>query len=140
LQRSGIALFVVTNSDGHAAENLRDIGLCQTGAGAGVPVSNVVDSALVGCAKPDREIFQTTLRRAQLEPDSVVHVGDTLRFDVAGAHAAGITPIHLDPYRTCRGSDHRHVRSLRGIWRHVSPQTGTEPHRRQRWRTDQPRR
>jgi phosphoglycolate phosphatase-like HAD superfamily hydrolase len=126
LQRSGMDVIVVTNSDGHAAENLRDVGLCGAGGGAGIPMRNVIDSALVDREKPDPDIFQIALERAQLEPDSVVHVGDTLSFDIAGARAAGIAPIHLDPYRTCRANDHRHIRSLNGIWRHLRPLTGIE--------------
>ena len=37
------------------------------------------------------------------------------------ARAAGIEPVHLDPKGTCRDRDHRHVRVLAGIWRHVVP-------------------
>jgi putative hydrolase of the HAD superfamily len=135
LTRAGIAVLVVTNSDGHAAENLRDAGICQTrtgmgtgtgaggggGAGGGARITDVIDSTLVGSAKPDPEIFRVALRRAQLDPTSVVHVGDMACTDVAGARAAGIAPIHLDPERACRARDHRHVRSLAGIWRHVAP-------------------
>jgi hypothetical protein len=46
--------------------------------------------------------------------------------DIAGARAAGIVPIHLDPDRRCRSADHRHVRFLSGIWRHIVPAPGTE--------------
>ncbi len=124
LTRAGIAVLVVTNSDGHAAENLRDAGICQTGVGAGARITAVIDSARVGSAKPDPEIFHFALRRTKLDPTSVVHVGDMVSSDVAGARAAGIVPIHLDPTRACRDPDHRHVRSLAGIWRHVTPGVG----------------
>jgi putative hydrolase of the HAD superfamily len=41
------------------------------------------------------------------------NVGDSLRYDVAGALAAGLRPVHMDPYGFCPGPDgHRHVRSL----------------------------
>jgi putative hydrolase of the HAD superfamily len=119
LGRAGIAVVVVTNSDGHAADNLRDAGICDTSPGAGVLVNDVVDSARVGSEKPDPEIFRTALRSARVQAGSAVHVGDMLSTDVAGARAAGIVPIHLDPHRTCRAGDHRHVRSLSGVWRHV---------------------
>lgn len=121
LQRAAIQVIVVTNSDGHAAENLRDAGICQTTAGAGATVTAVIDSALVGSAKPAVGIFTTALRRALLTPASVVHVGDSLRSDVDGARAAGIPAIHFDPHRVCRTAEHRHIRSLSGIWRHVRP-------------------
>jgi putative hydrolase of the HAD superfamily len=121
LQRARIAVLVVTNSDGHAAENLRDAAICQTTAGAGATVTDVIDSALVGSSKPDVAIFRAALERVHVHPASVVHVGDMVSADVDGARAAGITPIHLDPYRRCRARDHRHLHSLSSIWRHVAP-------------------
>ncbi len=124
LQRAGLAVVIVTNSDGHAEENLAASGF------AGVPV---IDSEVVGAAKPDVRIFEAALAcageelaalgrsRGAVKPSEVVHVGDTLSADVAGARAAGITPIHFDPLRACRARDHRHIRSLPGLWRHVAP-------------------
>ena len=101
----------------------------------GVPV---IDSEVVGAAKPDVRIFEAALAcageelaalgrsRVAVKPSEVVHVGDTLSADVAGARAAGITPIHLDPLRACRARDHRHIRSLPGLWRHVGPPGTTQ--------------
>jgi putative hydrolase of the HAD superfamily len=121
LRRAGIAVVIVTNSDGHATKNLRDAGICQTAAGPGAVVDDVIDSGLVGSAKPDPAIFEVALARVGADPTAAVHVGDTVSADVAGARAAGIVPIHLDPYRSCRATDHRHVRGLSGIWRHITP-------------------
>jgi putative hydrolase of the HAD superfamily len=118
LRHAGVAVLVVTNSDGHAAENLRDAGICDTAPGAAATVTAVIDSAVVGAAKPDPRIFDVALRTARVPPGAAVHIGDTLRADVDGALAAGIVPIHLDPGRACRG-EHRHVRSLAGVWQHV---------------------
>lgn len=123
LSAAGIAVVVVTNSNGHAAENLRDAGICQTGAGRGSIVAGIIDSAVVGAAKPDPAIFHTALAHAGAAPTSAVHVGDMVSADVIGAQSAGIVPIHLDPERRCRAPDHRHVRCLSGIWRHVAPAT-----------------
>ena len=111
LQDAGIAVIVVTNSDGRGEENLRASGF------AGLPV---VDSTVVGAAKPDPRIFEIALARAGATAAETVHVGDMLSTDVAGARAAGITPIHFDPLRLCRATDHRHARSLPGMRRHVS--------------------
>jgi putative hydrolase of the HAD superfamily len=41
-----------------------------------------------------------------------VHVGDSVHFDVGGARAAGVRPVHLDPFEMCGLQDHEHVRSL----------------------------
>ena len=112
-------MVVVTNSDGHAAQNLRDAGVGQTTEGRGATVTDIVDSGQVGSEKPDTEIFRIALERAGVEPTAVVHVGDTVTTDVVGATAAGIVPIHLDPAERCRDPDHRHIRTLGSIWRHV---------------------
>ena len=112
LRARGIAVVIVTNSDGHAAENLAACGF------AGIPV---IDSHVVGSAKPDVRIFEAALAVAGATAGQTVHVGDTLSADVAGARAAGITPIHFDPFRACRARDHRHIRSLPGLWRQVEP-------------------
>lgn len=111
LRRAGLAVLIVTNSDGHAEENL-------AASGIGLPV---IDSNVVGVAKPDPRIFKIALERAGATADATVHVGDTLVSDVRGARAAGITPIHFDPLRLCQALDHRHVRSLPGLWRHIAP-------------------
>jgi putative hydrolase of the HAD superfamily len=111
LKRAGLAVVIVTNSDGHGEENLRDSGF------TGTPV---IDSTVVGVAKPDPRIFEIALARAGAVATETVHVGDALVNDVAGARAAGITPIHFDPLRLCRATDHRHVRSLPGIHQHVA--------------------
>jgi HAD superfamily hydrolase (TIGR01509 family) len=116
LRRAGVAVVIVTNSDGHAAENLRDAGLLEA---TGLTEADVVDSVVVGSTKPDRVIFEAALERAGVTADDVVHVGDMLSTDVAGAMALGITAVHLNPYRRCRRPEHRHVRSLAGIWAHL---------------------
>jgi putative hydrolase of the HAD superfamily len=120
LRRSGLAVLVVTNSDGHGEENLRDAEICQVGLGPGAPVSAVIDSTRVGSTKPDPGIFRMALERAGVAPAAAVHVGDMLSTDVAGATAVGIPAVHLDPTRQCRDPSHRHVRALPGLWRHFA--------------------
>ena len=43
----------------------------------------------VRIAKPDRRIFQITAQRACCPLEQLLHVGDSLEQDVAGARAAG---------------------------------------------------
>ncbi|MFC3454792.1 HAD family hydrolase [Amycolatopsis speibonae] len=109
-----VSLGVVSNSVGLVAEQLRRAGICQVGPGAGTPVSLVIDSAVVGVAKPDPRIFHLALRELGAEPDRTVYVGDTARIDVDGALAAGIRPLHLDPHRDCPDppGSHEHLRGL----------------------------
>jgi putative hydrolase of the HAD superfamily len=118
----GLPMGVVSNSDGTVQAELRRLGVCAVpdgsvadgGQAAGVPVGVVVDSSVVGVAKPDPAIFRIALDALGVPPGaSVLHVGDSVRYDVAGAHAAGLQPVHLDPHGFCPAPDgHAHVASL----------------------------
>ena len=139
----GLPMGIVSNSDGTVEAELRRLGLCYAPDGqhdgqkpaahgdqepapvaqepapvaqepAGIPVGVVVDSAVAGVAKPDPAIFRIALDALGVPPSrTVLHVGDSLRFDVAGALAAGLQPVHLDPYGFCPNPDgHPHVRAL----------------------------
>ena len=138
----GLPMGVVSNSDGTVQAALSRLGVCYapdkagtttgtttgitvgattgittgatTGATAGIPVGVVVDSAVVGVAKPDPAIFGIALDALGVPASgTVLHVGDSLRYDVAGALAAGLEPVHLDPHGFCPAPDgHRHVRTL----------------------------
>ena len=113
----GVPLGIVSNSNGTVEADLRRLGVCQTGDGDGVPVGVVVDSEVAGVAKPDPEIFGIALDALGVTASqTVLHVGDSLRYDVTGALAAGLRPVHLDPYGYCpTPSGHEHVTSLAGV-------------------------
>ena len=98
LAACGVGLAVVSNADGTVEEQLRADELCQVGPGKGVPVGAVLDSTVVGVAKPDPAIFLLALERLAVSPDHAIHVGDTPSADVAGARAAGVRPVLVDPY------------------------------------------
>jgi FMN phosphatase YigB (HAD superfamily) len=53
----------------------------------------VMSSALAGARKPDPGLFLPVAADWQLEPETVVVVGDGLGADIAGAHAAGMRGI-----------------------------------------------
>lgn len=120
LAETGVSLGVVSNADGTVADQLLAARVCQVGEGHGVPVAVVVDSTVVGVEKPDPRIFAVALDALGVPSEQapqVVHVGDTIFADVAGARAAGLRPVHLDPYGDCPapGDDHEHVRSLADV-------------------------
>jgi putative hydrolase of the HAD superfamily len=52
-----------------------------------------LSSAGVGLRKPHPGIFQMVLEEWAFPPSQAVMVGDTLRFDIAGAHNAGLKAI-----------------------------------------------
>ena len=115
----GLPMGVVSNSNGTVEGDLRRVGVCYTPDGQGpppegVPMGVILDSAVVGVAKPDPGIFRIALDALNVPADGgVLHVGDSLRYDVAGALAAGLQPVHMDPYRFCPAPDgHPHIRSL----------------------------
>jgi putative hydrolase of the HAD superfamily len=49
----------------------------------------------LGLRKPRREIFEALLERLGAGPEEVIHVGDNLDADVAGASAAGLRTIWI---------------------------------------------
>jgi putative hydrolase of the HAD superfamily len=98
LRDLGLDLAVVSNADGTVEKQLRRDEICQVGPGPGVEVHVVLDSAVVGVAKPDPGIFHLALEAMGVAPAAAVHVGDTPAADVAGARAAGVTPVLIDPY------------------------------------------
>jgi putative hydrolase of the HAD superfamily len=54
-------------------------------------------------------------------PERVVHIGDAVGADVAGALAAGVRPLHLDPYGFCNDDSHPHVRDIATVAAALSP-------------------
>ena len=113
LAATGVAIAIVSNSNGTVEEQLLRTRICQVGAGEGVTVHVVLDSFVVGIEKPHPGIFERALGEIGVAPSSAVHVGDTGWADVAGARAAGVLPVHLDPHGFCPiPDDHAHVRDL----------------------------
>ena len=124
----GVGLAVVSNADGTVEDQLRDDVICQVGPGPGVPVELILDSAVVGISKPDPAIFGLALDALDVEPGNCIHVGDTPAADVAGARAAGVTPILVDPYDLHRGIDCQRVGSLADVASMLHATVGGGPH------------
>jgi len=64
-------------------------------AGLRIPFAAVVFAADVGYAKPDPRIFFRACRLLDCPDEALLHVGDTLETDVAGAQAAGVLAVWL---------------------------------------------
>jgi putative hydrolase of the HAD superfamily len=108
---------IISNGDGRLEDALRDMRLCQVGPGPGAPVTTIIDSAVVGVAKPDRIIYALAVDRLGVIPAHTIHVGDSLLTDVQGAQAAGIHAYHFDPYQLCAqpAGGHHHLTALRQL-------------------------
>ncbi len=78
-------------------------------------VDFVVSSANVGYLKPQPEIFELALERADTEPGETLHVGDHYYADILGARSVGITPVLLDRHRLAPQADCLVINSLTEI-------------------------
>lgn len=117
LAATGLPMGVVSNAMGTVAAVLAAAGLCQVGAGPGVTMSVILDSAEVGVEKPDPRIFRMALEAIDVPPERALYVGDTARVDIDGARAVGMRPVHFDPFGDCpdAAGDHEHVGALRDV-------------------------
>jgi putative hydrolase of the HAD superfamily len=90
MRAAGLKLAVVSNWDVSLAEVLERLGVAAL-------LDCVVTSAEVGAAKPDPAVFRRALELLDLEPEEVVHVGDSPELDIVGAEAAGIRAVLIEP-------------------------------------------
>lgn len=86
LRARGVRLAILSNSEGHLAELVEELGLSRS-----FPI--VVDSGRVGLDKPDPRIFELTAARLEGHTRELLHVGDSWEADVQGALGAGASAI-----------------------------------------------
>ncbi len=89
LKKRGLTLGLLSNNEGDMGKLSEELGLSPY-------VDFTITSADVGASKPHPPIFQEALRRAQVEPQEAMHVGDQYDTDVKGALGMGIRPVLLD--------------------------------------------
>lgn len=106
---------IVSNNDGTAADQCLDLGIAQVGAGPHTPVAALVDSGVVGVAKPDPRIFEPALEALGTDPGRTLYVGDTVHADVRGATAAGMPVVQLDPHGFHDDHDHWRLPDLAAL-------------------------
>jgi HAD superfamily hydrolase (TIGR01662 family) len=97
-------LLVVTNADDSSE---RDVLAALSRVGLDEFVDGVVSSRDVGARKPDAIFYRAALLRAgraglPLAPARAVMVGDSWSNDVAGAQAAGLRAVWLNPSKARR--------------------------------------
>lgn len=113
LHVAGMPIGVVSNASGQIAEVLARSGVCQVGEGPHTPVRVIIDSHLVGVAKPDPHIFDFALPHFEgIGRSRIAYVGDSVTMDVGGARGAGLHPILLDPHDDHVGADFDRIHSL----------------------------
>lgn len=113
LAAAGVPMGVVSNASGQIAEVLHRTAICQEGDGPGVSMRVVIDSHVVGVAKPDPRIFEFALPHFdEFDRSRIAYVGDSVVMDVGGASAAGLHPILVDPFDDHEGADFDRIKSV----------------------------
>ena len=112
LAAAGVRLAVTSNSDGTIADHLRRHEWVQVGEGPGATVDVVTDSGVIGVGKPDPVVYEATVSGLGVPPARILHVGDSVVYDVDGAAACGLQSVHMDPHQVCPSVAHPHVRTL----------------------------
>jgi putative hydrolase of the HAD superfamily len=108
LQKRGLALDVISNFDSRLIEILEGLGM----AGC---FEEVFISSRVGHAKPERQIFETALRRHNLAPSQAMHVGDSEENDLYGAANAGLFGVLIDRRPKRPPTNYRQIKTLNEI-------------------------
>ena len=122
LARRGVPMGVVSNATGQIEGELLRSEICQVGDGIGVAMRCVIDSHVVGVAKPDPQIFEHALEHfPEFERDRIAYVGDSVTMDIGGATAAGLHPVLLDPYDDHPDADFARIKSLHALIPILSP-------------------
>ncbi len=80
---AGIRTGVVSNADGRVEAALERAGLAEF-------LEVIVDSGVVGVAKPDPAVFDHALEPLGLSADRTWYLGDTVSYDMVAADAAGL--------------------------------------------------
>jgi len=83
-------LSVISNANGTVREKLRRVGLLGY-------FETVIDSGEEGVEKPDPRIFHAAVERTGARMEQSLYIGDMYHIDVAGARAAGMAVVLLDP-------------------------------------------
>ncbi len=110
-----VPMGVVSNASGQIEAMLaREI--AQVGPGAHVEMRVIVDSQVVGVAKPDPAIFDHALPSfAEFDRSRIAYVGDSVTMDIAASSAAGLHPILLDPFDYHVGAEFERISSLHDL-------------------------
>lgn len=89
LASAGVLMGVVSNWDDRLRPLLKELALDRFFEAMAI-------SCEVGFPKPSPVIFQCSAEQLGLVPGLILHIGDSIDLDFAGARAAGFRSVHLD--------------------------------------------
>jgi HAD superfamily hydrolase (TIGR01549 family) len=90
LKESGYSLALISNRRQPYQDKVHEIGLADY-------FEFTLAAGEIGRWKPDPALLQHAAERAGAEPSQTIYVGDNPYADVAGADAAGMEPVLIDP-------------------------------------------
>lgn len=103
LMARGVKLGIISNWDDRLHPLLDRLDLSQR-------FSSIVISCEVGATKPDARLFARAARELGVAPGELLHVGDSLAMDVAGAERFGAIGRQVERHKPL--TDPRQMRSL----------------------------
>ncbi len=107
-------MSVISNANGTVREKLRRVGLLGF-------FETVLDSAEEGIEKPDPRIFHAAVKRTGARMEQSLYIGDMYHIDVAGARAAGMEVVLLDPAGLHHDKPVRRVADLPALVASIDP-------------------
>jgi putative hydrolase of the HAD superfamily len=119
LKSAGYKLAIVSNAEGQIESDAKRHGLAKY-------FDVIIDSHVVGVAKPDPRIFQIALSRLRLAPNQVLFAGDIYSIDVLGARAAGIEAHLIDQHDKYHWIEHSKIRHIAEMLETGSDSQSTE--------------
>jgi HAD superfamily hydrolase (TIGR01549 family) len=107
-------MSVISNANGTVREKLRRVGLLGY-------FETVLDSGEEGIEKPDPRIFHAAVERTGARMDQSLYIGDMYHIDVAGARAAGMEVVLLDPAGLHHDKPVRRIAGLGALVSSIDP-------------------
>ncbi|HLY74829.1 MAG TPA: HAD-IA family hydrolase, partial [Planctomycetota bacterium] len=107
-------MSVISNANGTVRDKLRRVGLLDF-------FETVIDSAEEGIEKPDPRIFHAAVARTGARMDQSLYIGDMYHIDVAGARAAGMGVVLLDPAGLHHDKPVRRIAGLSALVGSIDP-------------------
>lgn len=105
LRKRGYLTAVLSNWDSRVHKVLAETGFAPL-------LDHVFISSEIGHEKPDRQIFSHCESILDLQPQQILHIGDSLQHDIEGARAAGWNAIRIVDEETHTGNGYRSITRL----------------------------